>query len=287
MLTCCAAEVAPAPANPAAIHTPSPPPPATPHQVESLRYDRRGNLLATYNGGVSYWNFERREEEKQELALPYSGACICGDVTPGGWVPEGMQAGVGGTVGGSVGGGLRWQERGAPVCPPVPACIALRKVPSSVDYPHQPISTHPTRRPPADMDYIVAGCHDASVHIYHFTQKKRSRVELHVRSSPARLMRPAFGLRGWLPAACLPACCCQSAPPAVLSDHWAALRCAAAAPLWCAGDELRRVRLKGHLRGLQPQRGPHGVGRCACSYSLQCRAMLGVACCWLLLRYRV
>lgn len=52
-------------------------------QVESLRFDRRGNLLATYNGGVSYWNFERREEDKQELGLPHSGACLCGDVTPG------------------------------------------------------------------------------------------------------------------------------------------------------------------------------------------------------------
>jgi len=52
-------------------------------QVESLRYDRRGNLLATYNGGISYWNFERGEGGKQELALPYAGACLCGDVTPG------------------------------------------------------------------------------------------------------------------------------------------------------------------------------------------------------------
>lgn len=53
-------------------------------QIESLRYDRRGNLLATYNGGVSYWNFAARAgEEKQELPLPAPGAMLCGDVTPG------------------------------------------------------------------------------------------------------------------------------------------------------------------------------------------------------------
>ncbi|KAL4457845.1 hypothetical protein ABPG75_012710 [Micractinium tetrahymenae] len=79
--------------------------------VESLRFDRHGNLLATYNGGVSYWRFDRTEEEKRELALPYAGACLCGDVTPG-------------------------------------------------------------------VDYIVAGCHDATVHIYHFKQQRQSGVEL-------------------------------------------------------------------------------------------------------------
>lgn len=55
-----------------------------PSTIESLRYDRRGNLLATYNGGVSFWNLcSRGEEEKQELPLPAPGAMLCGDVTPG------------------------------------------------------------------------------------------------------------------------------------------------------------------------------------------------------------
>lgn len=52
-------------------------------QVESLRYDRAGNLLATYNGGVSFWNFANRgDDEKQELPLPAPGAVLCGDVSP-------------------------------------------------------------------------------------------------------------------------------------------------------------------------------------------------------------
>lgn len=80
--------------------------------VESLRYDRGGNLLATYNGGVSYWQLaDRVGEDKQELPLPYNGACLCGDVTP-------------------------------------------------------------------DKKYIVVGCHDATVHIYHFMQHQQSGVEL-------------------------------------------------------------------------------------------------------------
>ena len=98
------------------------PPPSPPWpQVESLRFDRRGNLLATYNGGLSYWNFERGRgaeggggeaaQEKQELPLPYAGACLCGDVTP-------------------------------------------------------------------DLQYIVAGCHDASVHIYHFKEQRGDGVEM-------------------------------------------------------------------------------------------------------------
>ncbi|PRW55973.1 WD40 subgroup [Chlorella sorokiniana] len=78
--------------------------------VESLRFDRRGNLLATYNNGVSYWDFTRSQDE-QELPLPAPGAMLCGDVTPSG-------------------------------------------------------------------DYIVAGCHDATVHIYHFKQKSKGGVEM-------------------------------------------------------------------------------------------------------------
>ena len=163
--------------------------------MESLRYDRRGNLLATYNGGVSYWNFERREEDKQELALPYSGACICGDVTPGGWAPVGGSGGRQRAMGGCLQLACVW----APVCPPMPLrCLA-----------EPPITHHPStpivrRQPPADMDYIVAGCHDASVHIYHFTEKKRSGVQLHVRSSPARqpACPPARLPAGWLDAVC-------------------------------------------------------------------------------------
>lgn len=31
---------------------------------------------------------------------------------------------------------------------------------------------------PAGMDYIVAGCHDSTVHIYHFKQQRKSGVEL-------------------------------------------------------------------------------------------------------------
>lgn len=54
-------------------------------QVESLRYDGRGNLLATYNNGCSYWKLaERSEGEKQELPLPAPGAMLCGDVKPSG-----------------------------------------------------------------------------------------------------------------------------------------------------------------------------------------------------------
>ena len=101
--------------------------------MESLRFDRRGNLLATYNGGLTYWNFERgggllgggaggaageeggdgsnSAQEKQELPLPYAGACLCGDVTP-------------------------------------------------------------------DLQYIVAGCHDSSVHIYHFKEQRGDGVEM-------------------------------------------------------------------------------------------------------------
>ncbi|KAI7840354.1 hypothetical protein COHA_005900 [Chlorella ohadii] len=82
--------------------------------IESLRFDRRGNLLATYNNGVSYWDFTRTLDEKQELPLPAPGAMLCGDVTPSG-------------------------------------------------------------------DYIVAGCHDATVHIYHFKQHGDGGVEMEAR----------------------------------------------------------------------------------------------------------
>ncbi|KAI3436773.1 hypothetical protein D9Q98_006185 [Chlorella vulgaris] len=76
--------------------------------VESLRYDRRGNLLATYNGGVTYWDF--RKDEQQELALPHSSACLSGDVNPG-------------------------------------------------------------------VEYIVTGCQDSTVHIFHFKAERDGGVE--------------------------------------------------------------------------------------------------------------
>lgn len=87
--------------------------------MESLRFDRHSNLLATYNGGVSYWRFDRKEEEKQELSLPYAGACLCGDVTPGGLTQP-------------VAGGRRAEQapharNAVPLCreelgPPTPSC---------------------------------------------------------------------------------------------------------------------------------------------------------------------
>jgi WD40 repeat protein len=86
---------------------------ARPTQVESLRYDRRGRLLASYNGGVSLWDLTRPADAKRELALPYPGACLCADATP-------------------------------------------------------------------DGAYIVAGCHDSTVHIFHLAGQRDGGVELQV-----------------------------------------------------------------------------------------------------------
>jgi len=36
------------------------------------------------------------------------------------------------------------------------------------------------------MDYIVTGCHDATVHIYHFKEQRDSGVELEVRGVGGR-----------------------------------------------------------------------------------------------------
>jgi hypothetical protein len=77
--------------------------PALPSTVESLRYDARGNLLASYYGGVTFWNFaERGSEQAQALDLQYMGACLAADVS-------------------------------------------------------------------RSAEWVVAGCHDATVHIFHMT----------------------------------------------------------------------------------------------------------------------
>ncbi|GAB4820630.1 hypothetical protein N2152v2_007676 [Parachlorella kessleri] len=79
--------------------------------VEALRFDRQGNLMAAYYGGVTYWDFSRTEEQRQALDLPYQGACLSLDATP-------------------------------------------------------------------TADWVVAGCHDSSVHIYHFKRQEEAGVEL-------------------------------------------------------------------------------------------------------------
>lgn len=43
-----------------------------PSTVESMRFDSNGNLLCSYNGGVTAWNLvSRMQEEKQAMDLPY------------------------------------------------------------------------------------------------------------------------------------------------------------------------------------------------------------------------
>lgn len=160
--------------------------PTSSSQVESLRFDRHGNLLATYNGGVSYWRFDRSQEEKQELALPYAGACLCGDVTPGG---RALAASQGGRGGGRAGAACTQGWRCAGLACHVARCVAPT-LPADVPMPPAPLA-------PAGMDYIVAGCHDSTVHIYHFKKQRKSGVELQARA-PGR-----GGAQPW----CLPSCC--------------------------------------------------------------------------------
>ncbi|PSC71527.1 WD-40 repeat [Micractinium conductrix] len=81
-----------------------------PSTVEHLRYDRAGNLLACYNGGCSMIVADRKAEQ-DELPMPYAGACLCGDVSPGG-------------------------------------------------------------------EYVVAGCHDATVHIFQLKAQRDGSVEM-------------------------------------------------------------------------------------------------------------
>ena len=110
-------------------------PPALPRpaQVESLRFDAGGSLLATYNGGVSYWNFAQRgEEEKQELPLPAPGAVLCGDVKPGACVrAPGAAVAASGGGGCARGAGWRWAACSGAVLP----LSAASRLPPSVGQP--------------------------------------------------------------------------------------------------------------------------------------------------------
>eukprot|EP00887_Chlorella_sp_A99_P001420 scaffold8.g1420.t1 len=56
--------------------------PPLPGTVESLRFDRHGNLLASYYGGLTYWDLRRSEAEGQGLDLPYPANCLSADVSP-------------------------------------------------------------------------------------------------------------------------------------------------------------------------------------------------------------
>lgn len=49
--------------------------------VESLRFDCHGSLLASFYGGIVYWDLRRPEEEGQELELAYPANCLAADVS--------------------------------------------------------------------------------------------------------------------------------------------------------------------------------------------------------------
>lgn len=93
------------------------------------------------------------------------------------------------------------------------------------------------------MDYIVAGCHDSTVHIYHFKRQRKSGVELQARAgggpdrSAAALADsrgcavPALRWVGPLGASAGFEVCCWWQPH--LTSRSAQLR--------AAGDDMRRL----------------------------------------------
>jgi WD40 repeat protein len=109
--------------------------PPLPSTVEALRFDACGNLLAAYNGGCTLWKMATRtEDEKQALDLPYS-------VSAAIFLPLFHTPLC-----------TRSRPRAPHTAAALPGCV-VQGACLSVDM-------HPLQ------EWVVAGCHDNSVHIY-------------------------------------------------------------------------------------------------------------------------
>lgn len=117
--------------------------PALAGTVESLKFDGHGNLLASYYGGVTYYDFRRTEEEHQVRA-----AADCGvQVMP-------------------------WLLLVYPMAPhpsyPLRALRSPTRPPKALDLPYPANCLAADASP--DGCWFVAGAHDASVHIWRLVQ---------------------------------------------------------------------------------------------------------------------